>query len=96
MSVDVVQSVVLQIEVISVSLCPLLLKKNQGLSHGFIIIFFPTLMPTQVAFIFMLLSPGKRESEGESEGEREGRVWISFFPPLFLHLSLNKNTLNPF
>lgn len=92
MSVDVVQSVVLQIEVISVSLCPLLLKKNQGLSHGFIIIFFPTLMPTQVAFIFMLLSPGKRESEGE----REGRVGISFFPPLFLHLSLNKNTLNPF
>lgn len=39
MSVDVVQSVVLQIEVIPVSLCPLLLKKNQGLSHGFIIFF---------------------------------------------------------
>lgn len=40
---------------------------------------------------------GKSERENErGRGRRERRVGISFFPPLFLHLSLNKNTLNPF
>lgn len=36
MSVDVVQSVVLQIEVISMSYAPLLIEANQGLLHDFI------------------------------------------------------------
>lgn len=55
---------------------------------------FPTSMPTQVAFIFMFLSP-----VWSTERRRGGQGYL-FFPPLFLHLSplfsVNKNTLNPF
>lgn len=82
MSVDV-QSVVLQIEVISISSTLLLIKNKPGFVSW---LYFPTLMPTQVAFIFMLLSPVSKE--------RRGKGYL--FPPLFLHLSPNKNTLNPF
>lgn len=73
-------------------LIPFMDRNKSGFVSWF---YFPTLMPTQVAFIFMLLAPVK-EREGEWESEQERRVWISFFPPLFLHLFLNKNTLNPF
>lgn len=63
---DVFQSAVLQIEVISTSyvLC------IDRIETGFVSwLYFPTLMPTQVAFIFMLLSPVRWEEKGSKRGE---------------------------
>lgn len=72
MSVDVVQSVVLQIEVISMSLCTFIDRSESGFAPWF---YFPTLMPTQVAFTFM---------QSEKERERERRVEVdSFFSSSF-------------
>ncbi len=94
LSVDVVQSVILQIEVISVfstlyrfkqiRVCLMALFSHVNANTGRIHIHVPT-------------SKRERERGRGRERERGGEEGRDiFFPPLFLPLSQNKNTLNPF
>lgn len=75
---DVVQSVVLQIEVISISI---LIQTNQGFVSW---LYFPTLFASTGCIHIHVALTGKKEGEGGKD--------ICFFSllPLFLHLSLNK------